>query len=137
MLDLMSNIILSVVIAALAGYTFKLRRDKKRVLKAVTKLTLDNFILKAELEKAQQAAQDKDIEQTDGFLKFVSDSRDWAFKYIEDVQEGLKKFTNTVGPTIKYLNTYGTTVETPHDQSLKIISDAFKELETLLPQDKK
>lgn len=137
MLDLISNIILSVVIAALAGYVFKLRRDKKRLLNSITKITLDNFILKGELEKAIATNQDNAIEKTDGFLKFVSDSRDWAFKYIEEVQEGLSKFTNKVGPTIKYLNTYGTAVEGPHDESIRIISEAYKDLESLLPDDKK
>jgi uncharacterized membrane protein YraQ (UPF0718 family) len=137
MLDLISNIILSVVVAALAGYVFKLRRDKKRLLNSITKITLDNFILKSELEKAVATNQDNAIEKTDGFLKFVSDSRDWAFKYIEEVQEGLSKFTSRVGPTLKYLNTYGTAVEGPHDESIKIISEAYKELESLLPEDKK
>jgi hypothetical protein len=30
------------------------------------------------------------IEQTDGFVKFLSESRDWAFNYIEDVQSSIK-----------------------------------------------
>jgi hypothetical protein len=137
MLDLISNIALSVVVAALAVYALKLRRDKKRMFNAITKITMDNFILKSELERAVAANQENAIEKTDGFLKFVSDSRDWAFKYIEDVQEGLAKFTSKVGPTIKYLNSYGTAVESPHDESIKIISEAYKELESLLPDDKK
>ena len=137
MLDLISNIILSVVVAALAGCVFKLRKDKKRILNAVTKLTMDNFILKGELDKARDEAQNNGIEQSDGFLKFISESRDWAFKYIEEVQTGLKKFSDVAGPTIKYLNTYGSTVETPHDASIKKISEAYVELEKLLPQDEK
>jgi predicted membrane protein len=32
----------------------------------------------------------KRVEQTDGFLKFVSESRDWAFQYIESVQDSIK-----------------------------------------------
>jgi hypothetical protein len=137
MLDLISNIVLSSIAALLAGYAFKLRRDKKRLLNSITSLTLDNFILRGELDKARDEAQNSSIEQSDGFLKFISESRDWAFKYIEEVQEGLKKFSDKVGPTIKYLDTYGTTVETPHDNSIKIVSQAYKELEKLLPQDEK
>lgn len=137
MLDLISNIILSIAIAVLAGYVFKLQRNKKRMLNAITSITLDNLILKDELEKSRAETQDKSIDQSDGFLKFISESRDWAFKYIEEVQDGLKKFSATVGPTIKYLNTYGTTVITPHDDSIKKISEAYVELEKLLPQDEK
>lgn len=137
MLDLISNIVLSSIVALLAGYAIKLRRDKKRLLNAITSMTLDNFILKGELDRARDEAQNSSIEQSDGFLKFISESRDWAFKYIEEVQDGLKKFSGKVGPTIKYLETYGSTVETPHDSSIKTISQAYKELEKLLPQDEK
>lgn len=41
--------------------------------------------LRKELEKRDNAA----VEKTDGFLKFLSESRDWAFQYIEDVQHAI------------------------------------------------
>ena len=41
-----------------------------------------------ELVKKQDV---KKIEETDGFLKFVTESREWAFKYIEDVQSAIIK----------------------------------------------
>lgn len=34
----------------------------------------------------------KPIEETEGFLKFVSESRDWAFTYIEDVQSAIEEY---------------------------------------------
>lgn len=135
MLNLIANVVFSIVIAALAVYAAKLYRDKKRILNSITQLTADYLIVRGELEKSIQASQQKTVEQSDGFLKFVSDSRDWAFSYIETVQDELQKFTSTVGPVIKYLNTYGTAVASPHDDSIKIISEAYKDLESLLPQD--
>lgn len=74
----------------------------------------------------------------DGFIKFLSDSRDWAFEYIESVQTGLKKFINEVEPQIDHYNKYGIVVEgmvEPHDFALKKISKEFYELKKLLPEE--
>jgi hypothetical protein len=53
----------------------------------------DHFRLKL----AEQIANkdDKKIEQTDGFVRFISQSRDWAFEYIEKVQESIKNLEKT------------------------------------------
>lgn len=80
---------------------------------------------------------DKDQSNED-FLKFVSDSRDWAYQYIEEVQSGLKLFIDEVGPQIDYYNKYGSAVDgmiAPHDFALKKISSEFEKLKTLLPED--
>lgn len=72
------------------------------------------------------------------FLKFVSDSRDLAYEYIESVQVGLKKFIDEVEPQIDYYDKYGAAIEgmvSPHDFALKKISSEFKELKKLLPED--
>ena len=36
--------------------------------------------------------QNKSLEQTEGFVKFISESREWAFVYIENVQEALEEY---------------------------------------------
>lgn len=41
--------------------------------------------LTKEIEKRDKEA----LTETDGFVKFLSESRDWAFKYIEDVQAAI------------------------------------------------
>lgn len=74
----------------------------------------------------------------ENFIKFLSDSRDWAFTYIEDVQDGLEKFIQEVEPHIEYYDQYGIVIEgmiPPHDSALKTISKEFKELKKLLPQE--
>lgn len=74
----------------------------------------------------------------ENFIKFLSDSREWAFGYIEDVQKGLKSFIDEVEPHIEYFDNYGIVVEgiiAPHDKALKIISKEFKELKKLLPEE--
>ena len=88
------------------------------------------------IEKLTAEANSKDIEQTDGFLKFVSDSRDWAFQYIETVQESLEAFDKKVTPILEYYSTYGTAVDGLHNDITKEILEAYTELKKVLPQDK-
>jgi hypothetical protein len=74
----------------------------------------------------------------ENFIKFLSDSREWAYEYIENVQAGLNKFVLEVQPEIEYYNKYGMAVEgmlSPHDKALKKISKEFEELKKLLPED--
>ena len=75
-------------------------------------------------------------QQTDeAFLKFISDSRDWAYEYIENVQASLTKFVSDAGPAIDYWDEYGSAMTTPLDQGMGKISIAYKELISLLPED--
>lgn len=72
----------------------------------------------------------------ESFVKFLSDSRDWAFGYIDEVQVKLKTFIDTVDPDISYFDEYGLVASSsPHFDSLQRISVAYKELKTLLPED--
>jgi hypothetical protein len=74
----------------------------------------------------------------ENFIKFLSDSRDWAFDYIEDVQKGLFRFIQEVEPQLEYYNEYGVVIEgmvPPHDFALKKISKEFEELKKLLPEE--
>jgi hypothetical protein len=70
------------------------------------------------------------------FLKFVSDSRDWAYQYIDEVQTSLNKFITDIEPEVTYFDTYGDLMGAePNYNSMKKISGAYKELKKLLPED--
>jgi len=94
-------------------------------------------VMNNKIEKARsilKSPSDEDIHR-ENFLKFLSDSRDWAFSYIENVQEGLNKFVADIDQHIAYYDEYGIVAEgTPHDFAMKKISVAYKELKTLLPE---
>jgi hypothetical protein len=66
--------------------TYKNRKLRDQILQ----LGLDRAMLLENMDKI--SGKNNPIEQTEGFLKFVSDSRDWAFKYIEDVQAAIQDF---------------------------------------------
>jgi len=89
------------------------------------------------LESDAISAKDIDLDR-ENFIKFLSDSREWAFEYIEQVQEGLNKFIQEVEPQLEYYNNYGIVIEgmiPPHDFALKKISKELEELKRLIPQD--
>jgi hypothetical protein len=76
------------------------------------------------------------IEQSEGFLKFVSQSRDWAFQYIEEVQLGLKNFVDEVEPSLMYFDAYGNAGPLgPNYDALQKISAEFIKLKQLLPKE--
>lgn len=104
---------------------------KKRVLALAISLTKVEDIFNSKKEEESHS----DIHK-ENFIKFLSDSRDWAYEYIEDVQEGLLKFVNDIEPEIAYFDEYGLVGDAyPHYHSMKKISGAYKELKKLLPED--
>jgi hypothetical protein len=50
---------------------------------------VDRLLLARRLEQELNTRDSTKLEQTEGFVKFISESRDWAFKYIEDVQQAI------------------------------------------------
>jgi hypothetical protein len=94
-------------------------------------------LMKVVLESPQNNSEDIDVHK-ENFIKFLSDSREWAYEYIENVQGGLKKFIQEVEPQLQHYNKYGAAVEgmmPPHDFALKKITKEFEELKKLLPEE--
>jgi biopolymer transport protein ExbB/TolQ len=90
-------------------YFFKYRS----VLKAAVQATIDKIALQDHIAKASNQ------EEPDGFVKFLSESREWAFTYIEEVQLAIK--------TLK---------EAMDSDDENRISDAYAELIKYLPESK-
>ena len=105
-------------------------------------LFIDNTKLKANLNqsildndiignKLYESVANKNVEGSEGFLKFVTQSRDWAFEYIESVQSALTDFVETVGPTMEYYDKFGRINETP---SMNTVFEAYIKLIKILPE---
>lgn len=95
--------------------------------------TLEFFMLQEEQNKQLKTDKEKFNED---FLKFISDSRDWAYTYIEDVQASLDRFITEIEPEILFFDQYGDLMSAePNYNSMKKISGAYKELKKLLPED--
>lgn len=113
---------------------FWLQNKKLKVLIAQTEINLEiasKFFVEEFNEK-----QDNEQQAKDDFIKFLSDSRDWSYTYIEDVQSTIGKFIKDIEPEMNYFDEYGAVGEGwPHYYSMKKISSAYKELKGLLPED--
>lgn len=112
------EIILIVMTSLFAISTVALLVYAAKGERKIRQLTIDKAIFMGELAKMLEKQDNKAIEETEGFLKFISESRDWAFTYIEDVQQALM--------------TYDVALST---DDAKIINDAYKKLISFLPED--
>jgi hypothetical protein len=112
--------------------------SKKLTLMAQEYATL--YIDQVALEKLFESMNldsitDQEVHK-ENFIKFLSDSRDWAFAYIEDVQAKLKKFAEEIEPEIDYFKEYGDlTSMQPNYYSMKKIAEAYKEIKKLMPEE--
>lgn len=65
---------------------FILTKRNKNLASLLIQSRIDNTIYIERLAKEINEKESVKIEQTEGFLNFVSKSRDYAFEYIENVQ---------------------------------------------------
>ena len=113
-------------------------RKIKSISEGFANLFVAYNTLRELVDSGSQITKTEDDIHKENFIKFLSDSREWAFGYIEEVQSGLKKFIAEVEPQLNYYNKYGIVVEgmiEPHDFALKKISKEFEDLKKLLPED--
>lgn len=121
--------VLAITLVVISSLIVKNKRLKKRVkVLAISLARVEEMV-----NLSRKDEKDSDVHK-ENFIKFISDSRDWAYQYIEDVQEGLTSFVNAVEPEISYFDEYGLVGEAyPHYHSMQKISKEYKELKKLLP----
>ena len=130
MYEYLLYVILSFIFISFVISTIVLKKKNTNLTASIITILLENANNKS-------ASEDKNLNTNEGFVKFLSDSRDWAFAYIEEVQSVLGKFISEVGPEIEYYRNFGQAVDSPNNESLDKISKAYSELEKVLPKDKK
>jgi Tfp pilus assembly major pilin PilA len=98
-------IISSAATISLLVYAYRLRKNNKVTEELLNQAVVDRYLLLGKLSDALDTLEKRPIEQTDGFLKFLEESRDSAFNFIESLQESIKKFdseTKTIFETSRY-----------------------------------
>lgn len=134
MIDSIAHVLSIVAIIALVGDNLLQRRKKRKALELYIDTAVDLETLKQEYERVILEVTNQKLEKNDGFVKFISDSRDWAFRYIEDVQKALEDFDKKITPTLEYYSTYGTALDGLHNEVTKQVSEAYEELKKVLPK---
>ncbi len=135
MIEFISFVIFIVIFFILVFDNLRLRLvHRSNTIQLLEVATERNIIATKLLDLTEQNLEPTEA-ASEGFLKFISDSRDWAFEYIENVQVGLNKFISDAGPSIEYWEKYGSVMDTPLDINMQKISISYKELKSLLPED--
>ena len=131
----MTIIVLSTCLFSLSVAYLIIVHNFNKLREYSEKLFLDFLLVQHQISDIE----DKNFETEDSvhkenFIKFLSDSRDWAYQYIEEVQLGINNFISEVEPEINYFREYGDIASmSPNYYSMKKISDEYDKLKTLLP----
>ena len=133
----------NIIFIVLGTFVFSFAIAYASVLNKLSKITQEFAKLYISHQSLQEFVEKNNIEfkndsdiHKENFIKFLSDSRDWAYAYIEDVQASLDKFITNIEPEILYFDEYEVVGSAnPHYHSMKKISEAYKELKKILPED--
>ena len=134
----MPLIILSVCLFSLGVSYITLAYKFNKVSEQYKKIFVEMMVLEKLIDDIEESKikTDESVHK-ENFIKFLSDSRDWAYKYIEDVQLGLNGFIKEIESEINYFKEYGTVLgtSTPNYYSMKKITEEYEKLKTLLPKE--
>jgi hypothetical protein len=117
----------------LLSVTVKLRIKNISLINENLEVYIRNSILTKELKDRLEQADIQSLASNDDFLKFVSQSRDWAFEYIESTQENIYEFVTKAGPVIEYLDEFDPPIIT-NDQK-KTLVGAYNSIRSTLPDE--
>jgi hypothetical protein len=130
-METIAIISLTSIIIILSFIIAKLRIDSRKIAKGALETLFENELLIRKIEEQAEVIKELSFQKNDGFVTFLSQSRDWAFQYIEEVQTVLDKFVETVKPTMEYYDKFGRINEST---AMNIVFDAYTHLIEVLPE---
>lgn len=90
LIEIISGVLIIAMLFAMIVFNISLRNKLVRTNKLIKKHESDNMMLLDEIVKLQDENDSLKILESDGFIKFLSESREWAFEFIEEFQTTLK-----------------------------------------------
>lgn len=134
-INILLYIAYTILVSVLLYFVYRATLNNKELMARYIQAELDKKLLGMEITVLQEEKALRELSESDGFVKFLSTSRDWAFDYIEEVQNALEDFDEAVAPILKWTETYGSAIQDNafRDRLLEI-SSAYKRLQTLLPK---
>jgi biopolymer transport protein ExbB/TolQ len=81
--------VLAVLSALLLGTSILYWLRSKKYMANIVQLFLDNQAIQDQAENLAKLSDNDKAAINNDFIKFLSESRDWAFQYIEDVQKAI------------------------------------------------
>lgn len=130
-------IIFTFLFAALVANNIWIRVKNRELFINSVQAELDRRAVYEKFEQITKEQDERNIEKTDGFLRFISESREWAFKYIEDVQDAIKIFDQEVGPIVKHYRETKKSLYSKQSETLSKLAEAYDIVMSLMPDDEK
>jgi hypothetical protein len=113
MINITEAIVFAIALSVFSLLIFnniRLMIDKRKLVNEIIQYVIDRNVMLEEIDSLTQANDLLMMQESDGFVKFLSESRDWAFSYIEQVQKDIKSLSQAMGSaeesaiTIAYAN---------------------------------
>lgn len=134
---LIAFIVIITMTGILAFDSVRLRLRIKQINQQIIQSAVDQMALRKSLEKMIANENNKNVEKTEGFLKFVSESREWAFKYIEEVQMGIAMFVEELKPTVEHYRNTKRALYRKQSETLDKLLHSYDILIKFLPENTK
>lgn len=131
MFDFIIFLIVLLLFIYFVGNNIKLRIKNLGLVQTSLQAYIDKNIMSEKLNLALLEKDKADLENGEDFLKFISQSRDWAFEYIESTQKDLHSFITKAGPIIDYWAEYSTPILL--EEQRLVIVEQYKKIKALLP----
>lgn len=120
--------------ASISVFYFQSLLKIRQLNNANIHMKLSNMAL-SETIQDNELSSDIDIHK-ENFIKFLSDSRDWAFEYIDQSQKQIKEFIDIADKHFAFFDSYGMLSEGQlFYEDMKIMSEEYKKLKSLLPEE--
>jgi len=115
----------SVLIGFLVYNIYKLKEGNKSLAALLIQESFDKAVLSEKLKDTLTIINNSNVDDKDGFIKFLSQSRDWAFEYIENAQSmmlALDSAMKTDDPE---------QIDKAYHELMKLLPDEDKKIEEL------
>ena len=95
--------------------------------------TTNDFLLDKLKDKDKEESVKTDVQE--GFINFLNQSRESAFEYIENVQSTLGNVVTDLSPIVEFHDKYGAIFDTDTRNQMQVVSNSFRELKKLIPEE--
>jgi hypothetical protein len=95
--------------------------------------TTNAFLLDKLKDKDKEDSVKTDVQE--GFINFLNQSRESAFEYIENVQSTLGNVVTDLSPIVEFHDKYGAIFDTDTRNQMQVVSNSFRELKKLIPEE--
>jgi len=95
--------------------------------------TTNSFLLDKLKDKDKEESVKTDVQE--GFINFLNQSRESAFEYIENVQSTLGNVVTNLSPIVEFHDKYGAIFDTDTRNQMQVVSNSFRELKRLIPEE--